>query len=461
MEKAERCTSSLEFAVFVALNLTVTCLVLFSRHFVKLRLGPLYVLEILAMFWALATLTRSREFFSFIAGGLRGKSAPLLLASAIFFYGAARLALDLTVGWRGDPSLERVLQHSLTFVYPFVWMSIGAWCALRFPERFYLIGVCAILASIPSFLFFSYSNLRDDPLAAGIGANYSVGPLAVLAAVYFFVSKDIPAKQRIPLGVILAACAFFPFWKMLHSQVQRTSLVLLLFMTALAPWIVAAEKKVRAFATTVGLLAFLVAGAAVSLALINHAGGGEYGALDSFRHDDDRPNSALGESGAFQFRSRTIWWSSAFDQWKMSPIFGVGTLAEVPSEILPGVKNDGRFEGRADLASLGGKPIMGPHNSYLGVLARFGAAGFLLFLGLAACIVVRFASVVRRANPVAASDSLQALGWLVTLIVPMNGLLYALVGVGFESPYNSVLLWFFSGALLTLGSIRGTTPRSA
>lgn len=440
-----------ETLAIAAIGLTLPCVVFFSRHFVKLRLGPVYALEIVALIWAIAMLARGKSaVLGFLKSAFRESGAVPKLALLFFAVGFARLACDFPFAWHGTPPLRQVLQHGLVFVYPLTWILIGIWTARQSFEILPFAVAAMVAASIPSYIFFSYSDLATDPLMTGLGANYAIGPLAVVLAAYFFstvfTQQRISAAKYFAAGTLAAAAAFFPYWKMLHTHLQRSSLVLLFMMIFATPWLVHKERRVKALSVSLLLTAFFALGAFVSLG--SNVGSRAY---ESLRHYDDHFQPEKDEPGkeiaGFRFKSRAFWWKTAFEDWKTAPVFGVGLLPNVPSKILPGVANDGRFEGYSDLVSLGGKPVAGPHNSYLGILARFGIVGMAAFLALTFAIVRATAKFARETD-FERGRPLNKLADLLTVLVPVNGMLYAFMGIGFESPHNSVLLWFFAGALL-------------
>ncbi|MBI3543211.1 MAG: hypothetical protein HY075_08065, partial [Deltaproteobacteria bacterium] len=115
---------------------------------------------------------------------------------------------------------------------------------------------------------------------------------------------------------------------------------------------------------------------------------------------------------------------------------------EVPSSIRPGVKNDGNFDVSADVhfARYNGKPVSGPHNSYLTVLARMGLLGAAAF---AAFLAALGAAIWRRARA-----GRIGLAELLAITLCFDGLFYALFNTGFESGYNCYLLWLAAGMCL-------------
>lgn len=430
-----------------AIALTLPCVVFFSRHFVKLRLGPFYALEVVALLWAVALITRGKsEVLGFLKTALRERGAIPKLALFFFAIGMARLVLDLPFSRDVALSMALVLQHCLVFVYPLTWILIGLWTASQRAQMLPCAAAAMVAVSIPSYLFFSYSDLATDPLMTGLGANYAIGPLAAALAAWLFATRKISTAYRFAGGTLAAIAAFFPYWRMLHTHIQRSSFVLLFVMIFATPWLVLKGRRLKALSVSSLLVALFAAGTFVSL-----GSNVSDRAFESLRHYDDHYQPEKDEPGkeiaGFRFKSRAFWWKTAVEDWKTAPVFGVGLLKNVPSMILPGVTNDGNFKHYSDLASLGGKPIAGPHNSYLGILARFGLVGLAAFLALAFAATRAIAKFARETD-FDRERPLESLLELLTVLIPVNGMLYAFMGIGFESPHNSVLLWFFAGVLL-------------
>src|SRR5947208_366070 len=93
----------------------------FSRSFVKIQVGPLYMLEFLYILWLLfACWSISRGSFRSFLGDSTG-------AISFFLWGLALVLVDLcTHSFHSFIiSFPRITQHGLLFVYPLLWIAVG------------------------------------------------------------------------------------------------------------------------------------------------------------------------------------------------------------------------------------------------------------------------------------------------------------------------------------------------
>src|SRR4051794_38840411 len=89
------------------------------------HLGPLYALEIILLVWFGAVLVAR-------TGAPFKRHRTLWPAAAFFIWGAVLLANDLMAHRESIPdplTMKRVWQHSVLFIYPAIWMSVGLWLA--------------------------------------------------------------------------------------------------------------------------------------------------------------------------------------------------------------------------------------------------------------------------------------------------------------------------------------------
>jgi O-antigen ligase len=155
--------------------------------------------------------------------------------------------------------------------------------------------------------------------------------------------------------------------------------------------------------------------------------------IEAFEHGEDAPDASSPHN--FQMRTRRFLWKTAWHDYLSHPWFGVGFIREVPSEIYPGTPNTRSLE------SIVAPPMNGAHCSYLTVLTRMGPLGLALFF----LLILEIAYATRQV--LQSSEGLKAPS-LIFFAIIVNGLLYALVNVGFESPHNCMVLWLASGILL-------------
>ena len=149
-------------------------------------------------------------------------------------------------------------------------------------------------------------------------------------------------------------------------------------------------------------------------------------------HGEDRP--IPGRTKNFVMRTRRFMWKMAIHDWLQRPWIGMGFVSVVPSYVTPNLTN-------VVVAKIFERPpVAGPHNSYLSVLARDGVIGSIVFICILGAVFNGVYRFLRR-SPL-------ALGELILCFVPLNGLFYALLNSGFESPHNCFLLWLYSGVLI-------------
>ncbi len=485
----------------LALKLGFGCLALatmgttmYSRDFVKLHLGPLYILEIawlviLSCAVFSGTLTTSNRFLNTLW-------SPLLF----FIWGALLLFLDviLNVHNLSVYFMTRLMQHGLLFVYPLMWMGAGVWAFDTMDSRWIrwlLLGILAIHA-IP---YFSGTHV----------SNVGLGPILVIPYLYFLTraqSTKLPASLRLQCGVLavfLGLLTFYPFFIMFTTSMQRSTLLILLILLLGVPWALrrAPDSIFIPVRTSAFSIFFLLAGMAVTSILHVHPSVAvpqqsipsspilitERGqthkestsivspkkiplmpvvsanktdltpivgvhktvdtpssshrehflsrlittSLKSFQHGEDVPT--LSNPKPFQFRTRSFMWRTAISDWLENPVFGVRFVPEIPSFVRPGRRNNGGYPWEND------PPVTGPHNSYLSVLSRMGLIGLILLI-IIAIQWQRMVSRLLRSNEVSLPE-------LLLIFIPLNGAIYAFFNVGFESPHNCMLMWLFLGFL--------------
>jgi hypothetical protein len=468
----------MKYIAFSVVALAACATAAFSRAFVKIQIGPLYVLDLLFLLWLFfASWSLLGLNFRHLLSTLR---APL----AFFFWGLAILLINLSSQplHANSPLLPRILQHSLLFVYPLVWIAVGNWLWLadrRFPF-WILMGI---------FLSSTLANLWYHEIV-----NLSIGPLMIIPSLFAFNESQDPVhaiRERLLyfiFSVLLTLITFTPFWVMSMTHLQRSSLLLLIFMIFVLAFYLRRTRPSPYFAPKAILFSFglLIAGFFVMfehqlhphlagtapvistshLKLTSTPKGSSPGiTVQTFtsstsitvkarwdflshpfirwtylllQHGEDTP--IPGDTKPFQMRTRRFMWGRALSQWRKHRLIGIGFVEEVPDFVEPNYPNTGGFERE------GSPPVSGPHNSYLSILARMGLVGLALFFLMTGQWLYQARLLMHR--PLHWGD-------LVLILLPINGMIYALFNVGFESPHNCMLMWLAIGIILAR---KGTGP---
>ena len=460
--KSKACSKNLALLIILILVIGV---VVFHRGFVKIKIGPFYFLEFGLILWLPLAIYNGLRFLS--------KNFYLLKGTALFFaFGLLHLFLDFMEN--KDPvtrnELIRIFQHCILFVYPLLWMTVGLWIG-------YVHQVCV---KIFCFILF-FTNIFPNFLGQNI-SNISIGPLLSLPMTLYLhlylknMSTTTKNKSEKTFLILLIFFTFIPFWRMwFNGSMQRTSLLLLCFIIFSAPQLIECGKKLKLQSLKTSLIACLVIifGFAFSsffkitleyfdkLNVVHNPN--EQQAIDyrnkhkqeqkkhsmlsifkldfltSMQHGEDFPDEELPNNqtqNPFQARFRRFCWKTAVSDWLEKPIFGLGFIPEVPSYILPDIKNTGGFE------SKNAPPVSGPHNSYLSILARMGIIGIFsfLFIGLLWLKNINFF------NPNFMSKmELDMITGLLLFYIPLNGAIMAFFNVGLEAPHNSMVMWLVAG----------------
>lgn len=388
----------------------VTC---YYGDFVKVRVGPLFLLEFLFLLWVPLAIA---------SGGPHTPSLirPLRAAALFFLWGSLIAVVDILFrrhALADGRAALRMAQHMILFTYPLMWLGVGAWCA-RSDWRLARLLALAVLAA----------NVIPNLLGHNI-ANYSIGPL--IAIPLMLATAKAGRKPRDwAVVLLLGLVAFTPFWRMwLAGEMQRTSFLLLVFLMTTTALLL--RRPLKLGIPLALLLAGFLAGSFASGDPVSKS------FFAAMQKNEDIPYA--GNPAPFQARARRFWWKTALSDWTANPVIGIGFIPELPSfleENMPNnwesVQNNPRLRSSA--------PVSGPHNSYLSVLARMGLVGLLIFGGLAFDCIRRAWRLVRNREPDLTS--------LLIVLVPMAGALHALLNVGFEAPHNCMVMWLFAGMLL-------------
>lgn len=452
--------------IYSILLLLVAGIAFSSRDFAKYQIGFLYVSEAVFLAWLVLALvaTPQAPLSAYLT-----RAMPLV---GLLVWGVVWLIRDiLHVLSSGDPiQYMRIAQHSLLYIYPIMWVTVGMWCYDQFPKTIRFLVVTTLVTTWPNFVGRGVSNLSLGPLMA-IPWAYFISHEALTPRIQPY-SKSFWIK-----GFVLTFLACAPFWHMWLTSLQRTSFLSFLLMLVVIPWIMRkpSDSLLSTCKSTALLLMIYLGGQAVALAgfmawnrakqpsppqitmaadsaqpiiedtpaqpirqktstpspLSKYA---SHPMIMAIQHGEDRPTA--GRPQQFQMRMRRFMWKTAIEDWRKSPWLGIGSIPEVPSYIQPGVANTTR-------AMHGLPPIAGPHNSYLTVLARMGPIGLLLLGGFFAYVIVRVGPLTKA--PVTLTD-------LFLICVPMNGAVYALFNSGFESPQNCLVMWLFMGIAIAKSS---------
>ncbi len=415
----------------------------FYRDFARIQLGPIFILEILFLLAALSLFLSEK---SFSPTAIFKKFIPIYTLGIFFTYALASTGIELVR--HGPPSLglQRMLQNTLLFVYPFLWIAIGFWLATRIPWARNILAITMVLAAGLGAIFLEPNYLPKENLLF-VRNNLSLGPLFCVPALWgareFLRKRGQEYVWLFGLGAILCLLlAAMPIVLLWTTSMQRTSLVLILLFLGIIPFIIGANWKEKGALLAFGLGGFLSINLVHTLLQPSLNSEKMFAALN---HSDDSPREGLDvDKNHFQGRFRAFAWKQALLDWQESPWLGIGFREPVPSMILPGQKNDGqhsvfRINPDGSVAE-NSPPVSGPHNSYLTILARTGVVGFILFL--AAGIEWTWRS--RRGFRLIRDD----FSMLVLFVVTCAGLLHASFHIGFESPHNSVLLWLAAGLFL-------------
>lgn len=410
----------------------------FYRDFVKIQIGPLYILEFLFLLWFV---------FAWIHGtriSFYQKVSRLVWPVSLFFlWGMIRLFIELFS--ESEPySLKETAQHCLLFVYPLLWVIAGFWISSQSKNLKTVLVLTLVLSILPHLT--AYVPIDLGFLILNKWVNVSVGALLALFFTFWGMNLRFPPRKNAFLFFVGGFFLFLPYWKLWNGTMQRSNLLILMVMLTTAPLLYSQLKKEKLLrAIFVVIFSFVFLGAGILIQAFPKAE--EKGlkttlktqALQTLEHGDDKPSKA--DPSRFKFMARRHLWNSAIEDWKKAPFFGVGLIPNFPSHVNPKIPN--RVDAippekqGGDLPVL---PLVGPHNSYLSILGRLGGVG-LVFFGVLIFFWARkaflFLSSQKTIRP-----------WdLFIVYIPINGFLYAFANVGLESPHNCFMLWLYVGIL--------------
>ncbi len=398
----------------------------FYGDFSKTKIGPLYILEVLFSTWWIFTFLLQKKNAQNIYKTFKTLSTVLVF----FLFGSGLLLRDLLFNWQLSIDFSRFMQHALLFIYPLLWTFVGVWIVTTTNPltRFLIYSVLALNT------FQSVFQTRS--------INFSLGTLLAIPFV-FYLNQAIKNPKDKKLWIFVSSiglCILVPYWNLWVPGAPRTLFLLLLSMLFIAPFLLMRiQSAIKLCFSFIGIIFLLI----IIKSQIDYPQESKHLALKqgiyhTLQHGED---VNLLEGGReykklFNFRMRKLWWTSGLEQWKEKPFFGNGFIPEVPRDIFPNVKNEHPIPKTYALETLDGKPLSGPHNSYISVLARMGVIGFLLF-----CILI--GQWFKKITLVLKSE--KSLYTFLLFFIPFNGLIHAAFNIGFEAPYNCMLIWLLVG----------------
>ncbi|MBI3556400.1 MAG: O-antigen ligase family protein, partial [Deltaproteobacteria bacterium] len=358
-----------------------------DQAFSKFRIGPLFPSEICFVSWAILALH---------AGWHRSVRASELKKTAFtgmagfFSWGMLLLLYDFTVRRSQmdfgavSYSMMRVLQHAVLFVYPLLWMTAGFLTFRRSPQSVTVLGYGIMAAGTLVALVRGPHSLN-----IGMGPVAAVGLMVLVARSW----RKHPVWLLALQSCVLGLAVLFPFARAVAlGDVQRVGMAELMMLILTVPFIYNGKSHAaRSLAQGAFVLGAFFGVIVATVALVTPSGGRSLTetlsrqAATSVRHGDDYPGAKIEENRPTNTillsAYRRFWWSRAYRDWLENPVFGRGFIPEIPSYVLESAPNDGHFENIPDFTHhFVNKPLAGPHNSYLSVLARTGVIGSLLFL---------------------------------------------------------------------------------
>ncbi len=449
--------------------------------FGKLRVGPVYILELLTGFWVLANIRPLLRTATYIHKFPR----TYFLILVFFAWGMTLFIADLFTQTIAQPM--RFFQHAIIFAYPAIWITMGLVSYAHFTKFTVKLLWCILGLHVFTYLFWTlqYWGFHNLPVEYSI----SSGPLVSIVLVWLLTEFYNQKSWKFGLLSFAVGCfVFAPFWSMWGYSVQRTSLLQLIMLILFASYLY--NKKSLRNVVLVACTAFLIFGIGLAIkstyfskvevalqtqnalpeqkpsvisrlsnSLISRISRSLYfDFYESMQHGEDVNSPTEKQTGpAFQARFRKFSWETATRDWLESPVWGRGFVPEIPSYVTPERLNDGNFE------YPGAPPISGPHNSFLTILARTGIIGFFIFVvALAGWLICAFNNLgidlgnhLRKyrifenlSGPNQTSKGSPGPIDLALFGIGMAGLIHGFFNVSLESPYRCALFWFCFGVVI-------------
>ncbi len=461
---------------------------LFYRDFSKIRIyGPVYLSEAMVVV-ALACLSVSAGWRTFLKWGARFLKTNALLLG-LFAWATGHLFIDLyyvdlstMVGQ--EKILTRILQHYAFFIYIIQYVFFGYILAHLYSvsslRRLFTFAVAIqVVVFFFQFVFMQPTAMFidadiDQKLPWTILTNLSLGPLA------FYYFEGVVHQKHRPLSRVRLYSRLFgwfllsagPFVVMWFTHLKRVVLVQLVFSSILIPTLrLLSKERLTIVPSLKAIVGWWIVTLTIVLVVSYYQFSGssdpiKESALSALQHGEDKPLHNQPDNQYFQARFRRFIWKQTIEDWAGSTktiLVGQGMVPEVPSKIRDDRPNNGEFANDPDpnLVTLNGKPINGPHNSYLTLLARTGLLGLALFLTWFLPGVWRFFTRWRVLNNNTDIDRSDLEFYQLLLFVLSNGALYAAFQIAFESNYVVFFFWLSFGILNALpNNIVGLTNKS-
>ncbi len=404
--------------------------------------GPIYTLEWVFMIWFatyffwlkknwLTLLKHLKPWLFFLTWGV---------ALALFDVFTQPDLLQL----QNKYSLQRFIQHCVLFVYPILWTTVGYTFGQNRRNWIsgLLYGLCVVSAytHLANLWFNNDSNMSITWTSDGWAANTALGPLSLFPLLAL-------GWKAFWVGNIAFVAPLVTQWEI---YVSRTYLLAILLDLGIAVLFIRQKLIPKAavigLTFAIGLISYLTLTPVPSLiktkAQKQESVSLQDRATFALQHADDvkQPGKADQASTTpssrpiIQARFRLFNWKTAIQDWKVSPVFGRRFIPEIPSFVMP------EWPNTRGLESATAPPVAGPHNSYLTVLTRMGIPGVVLM----GWILLSWFQAWRKI-----SDFSETVRMLL-FFVPFNGLLYAALNIGLESPHQCVILWFMMGLGVSL-----------
>lgn len=209
----------------------------------------------------------------------------------------------------------------------------------------------------------------------------------------FALAYGLTAAGRWPARLALVSIGFLLGLSYL-SSIQRTTIVglaLTLGLLFLSPVVYGKFPRPRWRRIVwlfLGIVSSLVAVGGMRAYQEGGAGSILAKTVDTVKNADPKRRSENNDLGLEQFRY--FLWSDAWNEFRSSPVLGIGFLKPVVRRVYAGKGNFYDNSGSFEYVSQGNyskttPPLAGPHNSYLNALARMGILGAGMFLLHLAC----------------------------------------------------------------------------
>lgn len=416
-----------------------------AGSFSKVRFFNVYVSELTAIFVGLLILLNGWKFVWAIIKKVWFVFPFLLWAVFVHFIPDLLEAKNLGLGF------DRLARHSILFIYPVLWVALGAFFRSQVSFRGWELTVWIVVA------IQTYHAIKGYP-----PKHLSSGPLNAFILPFLLLTAGLlpswlrERKWLLNSFRLVGAVAWFHPILSTYLVMQRTSFGNFMWNFGAGLFISSRERGISlgkriaittfALVTTIALVWFFSTTRVYEAGLDSFLPKelsekqkeiGDHLAikiLAPFLHTDDFAYRD-GKVKVFEARFRKILWLQTIEDWKHKPISGVGFRREVPS-YFQNLENKKYPHEEYEFQFL---PISGPHNSFLNMLARVGIVGFLLWgFIILVCLKNSYVYLFRFKNITSP----------LTVIWFLNGMAYSFFNLGFEGPHYAIPMYFVLGALL-------------